>query len=107
MPNEITGTWEFLHGEVVWLHGRWSMYRQLFGTNENRVNLLNKVAPNYFGTIQNIQLDEVQLTLSRLGDPAQTGKRQNLTLETLVGELDALGISDLTSSLKAHLEEYR
>ncbi len=107
MPKEITEIWDFLHGEVAWLHGRWSMYRQLFGISENRINVLNRVAPTYFGTIQKIQLDEVQLTLSRLSDPAWTGKRQNLTLETLVEGLDALGVPDLASALKGHLEEYR
>ena len=107
IPNEVKNIWDFLHGEVIWLHGRWSMYQQLFGTNEGRIDLLNRVAPTYFGTIQKIQLDEVQLTLSRLGDPAKTGKRANLTLETLVQNIESLGLSELSQVLNTHLETFR
>ena len=53
------------------------MYRQLYGTSEARINALNQVAPTLFSILQNVLLDEVQLTLSRLADPAGTGKRKN------------------------------
>jgi hypothetical protein len=77
-PTELSETWQFLHNEVTWLHGRWTMYRQLYGTSPERIELLNRVAPTFFGTIQAVQLDEIQLTLSRLADPVGTGQRRNL-----------------------------
>ena len=107
IPTELSPTWTFLHGEVVWLHGRWTMYRQLYGTNAKRVETLNELAPTFFGTLQGILLDEVQLTLSRLADPAVTGKRRNLTLETLLHEVLALPIPELASELTARLDHYR
>jgi hypothetical protein len=75
---------------VIWLHGRWSMYEQLFGTSEARIDVLNKVAPTFFSTLQSVLLDEVQLTLSRLSDPERSGRRQNVTLETLMNAIAAL-----------------
>jgi hypothetical protein len=107
IPTEIFATWNFLHGEVVWLHGRWTMYRQLYGTSARRIETLNQLAPTFFGTLQGILLDEVQLTLSRLADPAATGRRRNLTLETLTQEIDSLPIPELASELSARLNQYR
>ena len=107
IPTEITETWDFLHREVVWLHGRWSMYEQLFGTSERRIQALNQVAPTFFGTLQTVLLDEVQLTLSRLGDPARSGRRSNLTLETLVEEIGKIPEPDLAARLVVLLEEFR
>jgi hypothetical protein len=107
IPTEVATTWNFLHGEVVWLHGRWTMYRQLYGTNAKRIETLNRLAPTFFGTLQGILLDEVQLTLSRLADPAVTGKRRNLTLETLTREILALPVQELATELVARLDQYR
>lgn len=107
IPTEISKTWNFLHGEVAWLHGRWTMYRQLYGTSAARIEILNQVAPTFFATLQCILVDEVQLTLSRLGDPAASGRRRNLTLETLVDEIAAIPISLLATESAARLEHFR
>jgi hypothetical protein len=106
-PTELSDTWQFLHNEVVWLHGRWTMYRQLYGTSPERIELLNRVAPTFFGTIQAVQLDEIQLALSRLGDPAETGKRRNLTLGALLQEIETLRIEGLAAELKPLLLRFR
>jgi hypothetical protein len=82
IPAGISETWEFLNGEVIWLHGRWSMYGQLFGTSEARIDVLNRVAPTFFSTLQSVLLDEVQLTLSRLSDPARSAVREDADLPT-------------------------
>jgi AbiU2 len=107
IPTELAEIWQFLHNEVAWLHGRWTMYRQLYGTSPERIELLNQLAPTFFGTIQAVQVDEIQLTLSRLGDPAGTGKRRNLTLETLLQEIEALGIDGLAAELRPLLLRFR
>lgn len=107
IPADISATWEFLNGEVIWLHGRWSMYRQLFGTSEARIDVLNEVAPTFFSTLQSVLLDEVQLTLSRLSDPERSGRRQNVTLETLMNAIGALPESGLAAVLAVDLNEFR
>jgi hypothetical protein len=107
IPTELSETWQFLHNEVAWLHGRWTMYQQLYGTSPERIELLNRLARTFFGTIQAVQVDEIQLTLSRLGDPAGTGKRRNLTLETLLQEIEALRIDGLAAELRPLLLRFR
>jgi hypothetical protein len=107
LPREIEDIWNFLHREVTWLHGRWRMYRQLYGTSEARVDALNKVAPTFFATLQNILVDEVQLTLSRLADPARTGRSENLTLATLLEGIERLEIAFLAEELRTQLAAHR
>jgi len=107
IPKQIAETWDFLHREVVWLHGRWMMYEQLYGTSEARIDALNKVAPTFFAVLQSVLMDEAQLTLSRLGDPARTGRRENLTLETLTQQIEQLGLPPLAGELRQKLEAFR
>ena len=51
------------------------------------MNLINESAGLAFYLLQHMLLDDIQLTISRLGDPEGTGKRQNLTLKALQREL--------------------
>lgn len=44
-PVRLANIFEKLKSEVIWLHGQWIIYRQLFGTSEERINLLNDSAP--------------------------------------------------------------
>lgn len=48
IPARLRDVYGALENELVWIHGRWIMYRQLFGTNELRIELLNDVAPSFF-----------------------------------------------------------
>ena len=107
IPAQLSDTWDFLHREVIWLHGRWSMWNQLYFKSELRVEALNKVAPTFFATLQNVLLDDVQLTLSRLADPARTGRRENVTLETLAAEIERLPEPHLAADLRQDLSAFR
>ena len=80
LPPSIQDFWRSLHSEVVWLHGRWILYKQLFGTSPERIDILNAAAPTFFNIQQTIMLNDVQLSISKFGDPARTGTRTNLTL---------------------------
>ncbi|MFC4308725.1 hypothetical protein ACFPN2_06495 [Steroidobacter flavus] len=84
VPPDVAALWSELDYEVTWLHGRWQIYRQLFGTDEERVEILNRSAGTFAQVLQNVLLDDVQLGLAKLGDPAQTGRFKNLTVTALV-----------------------
>ena len=107
VPVEISESWEFVHAEVVWLHGRWIVYRQLFGTNSERIDLTNWAAPTFFGFIQRVLVNDVQLTLAKLADPAKTQGRENATLESLVTLLEQVDVNAPVKRLKDKLKEYR
>lgn len=99
-PSSIQELWATLSADVVWLHGRWIIYRQLFGTSEDRVELLNEAAGTVTWIFQNLLLHDVQLSLSKIGDPAGTGSRQNLTLRRLQVALRTEGETSLADKIE-------
>lgn len=85
---------------------RWIVYQQLFGTSKARVDLLNEMAGGAFWLIEESLWLDIQLALCRIGDPAVTGKRENLTLRRLQSALQAEGVSVLVKDLDPHLAEF-
>ena len=69
IPPQLGDTWDFLHRQVLSLHGRWKNFRDLYGASQERIDLLNRTAPTFFAVLGPILLDDVQLTLSKLADP--------------------------------------
>lgn len=84
---EIDDVWRAIDYEVSWLHGRWAIYRQIYGTSEARIDILNRSAGTFAHMLQDVLLDDVQLGLAKLGDPAITHIKgvvlENLTLSNL------------------------
>lgn len=104
MPEALAVTFEQLSSDTVWLHARWILYRQLFGTNERRVELLNRVAPYFFHEVQQILADDCLLALCRLTDRLSTGCQPNLVLESLVSLVDPCQHGDLRRALDDKLK---
>lgn len=98
VPPRIAEVYTALSTEVTWLHGRWICYRQLFAESENRIEMLNECASTFFFIIQDVLFDEVQVCLSKLTDPARTGKHENLSLEQLQMRLEHHGDANLAAS---------
>jgi hypothetical protein len=68
--------------------------------------VLNRSASTFFNILQNTQLHDVQLSLGKLGDPAGSGSRRNLTLASLIEQLQASGETALTTKLKPLVEAF-
>ncbi|QOY22207.1 hypothetical protein FYK61_12880 [Xanthomonas citri] len=106
--SAIDHIWRAIDYEVAWLHGRWAIYRQLFGTSETRVDVLNRSAGTFAHMLQDVLLDDVQLGLAKLGDPATTRIRgavvENLTLFNLCQSVTASGalVAELPPLLAAY-----
>jgi len=93
------------------MHGRWLTYRDIFTDSAKRIELLNEAAGTFFYIIQDVLLNDIQITLSKLTDPAQTGKRHskrhNLSLEQLQSQLNGHGDPDLAAECRATLDELK
>jgi HEPN superfamily AbiU2-like protein len=107
MPPDLQATWNALYYEVIALHGRWIIYRQLYGTSAARVDLLNDCASNFFYVIQDVLLNDVQMTLSKLADPRETRGKKNLTLETLLAEVSTRHAAAPIAKLREQLEDFQ
>lgn len=105
-PTAIRELWSGLKSEVIWVHGRWIMYRQLYGTSAQRVDVLNRSASTFFNVLQKVLLQDVQLSLSKLGDPAGSGSRTNMTLDALIKALEDLKETEVVSKAKPLVEAY-
>ncbi len=106
-PEPVRELWATLSADVVWLHGRWSIYRQLFGTNQDRIDLLNEAAGTTVTWIfQQLLLHDVQLTLSKIGEPAGKGDRKNLTLRRLQQTLRNAGDSAIADAMEIPLGRF-
>jgi uncharacterized protein (DUF2267 family) len=105
-PGAIQDLWSTLKSEVVWLHGRWIVYRQLYGTSSERVDLLNRSASTFFYILQMTLLHDVQLSLSKISDPAGSGSRRNMTLDAFVEQLEDAGQASVAAEIKPLVAAY-
>lgn len=65
-----------------------NQYKLLYARSEERRRLLDAVARDYFGFMQEVLIDYMFLQFSRLTDPAKTGRFANLTAPYIADELD-------------------
>lgn len=100
LPAELRQVFESVDSEVIWLHGKWITYCQLYGTSKERIDILNATAVSFFRIVQEVLLDSVVLTFSRLTDPAKTLGKDNRSLEQLIAILNDSGYSALASLLR-------
>ncbi len=100
MPISLAEQVQRIEDEVNWLHAKWNMFRQLFGTTEERIQLLNACSPTFFFMLQHVLMDDVTLGLARLSDPARIGSFQNLSLENISIEVNNIGEATLYAQLE-------
>jgi len=89
-----------LQNEVAWLLRKWNEFGELYKDDHDQIELLNRVASNFFHFLQTWFYEDAMLHISRLTDAPETGgrsKQANLTVMRL-----PLVISDAT--LKANVE---
>jgi hypothetical protein len=108
MPQEVAETYNHLRNQLILRHCRWAIYRQLFGTDPERIDLLNRFGGVAFGTIQRVMEDETVLALCRMSDPAAHGRgrnaRDNCTFARLVSLVTSGAATKEELELKARLE---
>jgi hypothetical protein len=107
IPADLEDVFEKVREQVVWLHGRWIIYQQLFGTSVERVELLNRSASTFFFLIQETLMDDIQMILSKLADPAKTRSNRNLSLETVCDVVRTLNELELHANLERGLKQFR
>jgi len=85
MPTELKPHLDRLETELVRAYVRWINFRHLFAEGPERIELLNRVAPSFFGVLQEVMLDELVMVLARMTDK----RRDTLNLQTLIRDLGA------------------
>ena len=75
--------------DLVFEHGlqmsyRWKIFCQLFDSGPENISALNERGGNVFELLQRLILDDLMLSLSRLTDPAVSGKNKNASLRNFL-----------------------
>ena len=94
MPPELSAVVESLRSDLIELYVRWTTYNQLYAFEKDSVEVLNKIAPGFFGLTQILYQDDLVLGIARMtdepGDAPKLDKKdkRNLSLKLVVKMLD-------------------
>jgi hypothetical protein len=83
MGQELGNLYSALWQQLTWLHQKWGDYVALFGTNPERIALLNQTGPTFFRTVQDCLWEDTLIHLARITDPPRSAGRDNLTIKQL------------------------
>jgi AbiU2 len=109
IPEELRETYAHLAGSLMWTDGAFEELMFLFGTSEN-VHFLNETVPAFFVRHQELLIDDIVLSLSRMTDERQSGfgknRQENLTLARLL-DLQGEQCQQLRTELEKRLTKIR
>lgn len=77
----------------------WKDYDFLFVQKKDRVELLEKAAPRFFGNVQRIFRDRILLDLAKLIDPVGSGQKINVSIQSLFSVMDKDLIDNIQDDL--------
>jgi len=83
MGKDLGLLYDSLYNEIIWIELKWIEFKELFGTKESRVDLMNKTAPFFFHMIQNVLWENLLLGIARITDPKATSGKKNITINAL------------------------
>ncbi|WP_256660359.1 MULTISPECIES: AbiU2 domain-containing protein [unclassified Pseudomonas] len=83
MGGELGVLYCDLNDQLVEVLILWEQFEQLFGVNEETVQVLNSSAPSFFGIVQVQFLDAVMLGVSRLTDSPENKSQKNLSIRAI------------------------
>ncbi len=93
-----------LRDDFDWLRRKWSNFQELFGKGQERIDLLNMVASNFFYFLHRLFFEDAMLHLCRLTDPPRMRDRETLTVMALT---DTVPDPALKASVEAKTKEVR
>jgi hypothetical protein len=105
MKENTKEVFDKLKYEVTRCHYYWIVYRQLLGTNEFRIELINKTTPSFFILFQDLFLDYITLQISKLTDPADYGKYKNFSFYYLLELLKEEDSDEFNKKISSILEK--
>jgi len=74
---------------------KYKQYFILYESGEVRLELLEKIAPDFFRNLQIILKDDIFLNICKITDPACCGKRGNLTIKYILKQIESKTLEEL------------
>lgn len=83
MGEELGTAYHVLWNSCAQLHDRWHYYRELYGSSQSEIDVMNRTAPRFFRNIHDVLWESVLLDLAKFCDPIRVGHRRTLSLAGL------------------------
>lgn len=103
MDSHLNRVFELIKQEMNKVHYRWKLYRQMFGTNSSRIELINRTSSNVFVEFQWLVIDYMVMSLSKLTDRARMSGNDNLSFPLLIELVRKSSNENLASKLDQDL----
>ena len=100
IPRDINETYMALFQEVCHLHRKWGVFRHLYVSGQDIVDLINDAGGDFFGITQTLLAHDIVLTIARLTDPKRSAGRENLCLEQLIHSIESSQHSQLRRNIE-------
>lgn len=107
MEKNADAIFQKLDYEVTNIHYRWIMYRHVYAAGAEQTELLNRHGANFFYCTQFLMLDYIALAFSKITDPNNQGRNENLSLKQFHVVYSELGEKDLVQNLKGKFEDLK
>lgn len=102
LPKSIDEIFGLLSYEILLLHEKRQIFRELYYSGDETIKLLNFAAPRFFVIQRNMFINDILITMRRLIDPEESRSkrelRKNLSLDYLISRID-------DSETKAEIEK--
>jgi len=92
MGPELGNLCHELQNDFAWLQRKWMEFGELFQRGQDRIDLLNSTASNFFYFLNKLLYEDALLHIARITDPAESFGRQNLSVTRLAGAIAELGL---------------
>jgi hypothetical protein len=107
LPAKLRPLYDSVNNEVIWIHAKWKVHRQVFAGGQEDIDLLNRYATFFFRVVQQTLFENTLLSISRLTDPAKTRGKENRSLEAFIHQVNRFDDGDLEAGLTQDLAEIR
>jgi hypothetical protein len=83
LGKEVGSLYDSIYTGFLEVSFKWVEYKELFGTKESRLKILNDAAPFFFYIVQQILWENILLGICRLTDPPKTAGKKNASINAL------------------------
>lgn len=94
-----------LRDDFDWLRRKWNNFQELFGKGQERIDLLNTVASNFFYSLHRLFFEDAMLHMCRLTDPPRMRDRETLTVMALTDTISDLALKDSVETKTKEVRE--
>lgn len=88
MGHEQGKLFNSIQNEFILLVEKFKHFKELYMTDESRIQVMNKTAPFFFYSLQRILLDDLVMNISRLTENEVNRKFRNATLKGFIRSFD-------------------